>query len=406
MNPTTMWNKFRLIVVALIMTIFLSAAHSQTLQTKTSADSTVQEKTPFFVPNPQVIAKRKVKHMPLGEKAPDFNLPGVDGKFHKLSDYDGSKLLMISFTCNHCPAAQSYQDETMRIVNDYDIKDLQVVCISANSPLGLTLDELGHSDMGDDYEWMVVRAKEKGYNFPYLYDGDTHEASLKYGPAYTPHVFLFDKDRKLRYIGRLDNFENPGHGDGKTIRDAIDTLLAGGTIYKPIRKNFGCPIKWSWKNELRIKDNEAWAKKPVHLKELNYDELDALLKNKSKKLRLINFWATWCGPCTKEFPSLIEMHRIYSRYAFELITVSVDTPSKKDRALAFLESQNAAVTNYIYNGGDRENLINRVNPDWDGSIPLSILVEPGGKIVGYWNGAIDPYTVKKAIVDNKYMGRY
>jgi thiol-disulfide isomerase/thioredoxin len=294
----------------------------------------------------------------------------------------------------------------MRIVDDYDIKDLQVIAISANSPLGYTLDELGHSDMNDAYEWMVVRDKEMGYNYPYLYDGDTHEASLKYGPAYTPHVFLFDGERKLRYIGRLDGFEDPGNGDGKTIRAAIDTLLAGGEIERPIRKNFGCPVKWSWKNEMVVKDDAEWAEKPVRLKEIDFDDLNKLLENPGKKLKLINFWATWCGPCTKEFPSLVELQRIYSRYAFELITVSVDTPAKKDKALSFLESQNAAVTNYIYNGGDREDLINRVDPDWDGSIPLSILVEPGGKIVGYWNGAIDPYTVKKAIVDNKYMGRY
>ena len=384
----------------------LTFSYAQEVQTKATNESVAQDYSGTFKPDPQLIAKRKVKHLPIGEKAPDFNLVGVDGKFHKLSDYDGSKLLMISFTCNHCPAAQSYQDETMRLVNDYDNKDLQVIAISANSPLGYTLDELGHSDMNDEYEWMVVRAKEKAYNFPYLYDGDTHEASLKYGPAYTPHVFLFDEERKLRYMGRFDSFENPGHGDGKTIRDAINVLLAGGTIERPIRKNFGCPVKWSWKNELVVKDDAEWAAKPVHLKELDFDELNTLLENKSKKLRLINFWATWCGPCTKEFPSLIELQRIYSRYAFELITISVDTPAKKDRALTFLESQNAAVTNYIYNGGDREDLINRVDPEWDGSIPLSILVEPGGKIVGKWNGMIDPYTVKKAIVDNKYMGRY
>ena len=394
------------LIAIVVFGIFISSCANRSEHQKTKASNPKESIETTFKPNPQVIAKREVKHLPIGAAAPDFNLPGVDGKYHKLSDFDGSKLLMISFTCNHCPAAQSYQDETMRIVDDYDIKELQVICISANSPLGLTLDELGHSDLDDDYESMVIRAKEKNYNFPYLYDGDTHEASLKYGPAYTPHVFLFDSERKLRYIGRLDGFENPGHGDGKTIRDAIDTLLANGAIERPIRKNFGCPVKWSWKNELRIKDDAEWAEKPVDLKKLDFNELNTLLENPTKKIRLINFWATWCGPCVKEFPSLIELHRIYSRYAFELITVSVDAVSKSDKAFDFLKENNSAVTNYIYDGGDRENLINRVDPDWDGSIPLTILVEPGGEIVGKWHGAIDPNTVKKAIVDNKFMGRY
>ena len=390
------------LTIILMSLAFLTASFSLEAQSKTGS----QEQPGTFKPNPQVIPKRDVKTLPIGSKAPDFNLPGVDGKYHKLSDYDSSKLLMIIFTCNHCPAAQSYQDEIMRIVDDYDKKDLQVVCINPNSPLGMTLDELGHSDMTDDYESMKVRAKEKGYNFPYLYDGDTQETSLKYGPAYTPHVFLFDSARILRYVGRIDNFKDPGHGDGKTIRDAVNTLLAGGVIERPVRKNFGCPVKWSWKNELRVKDDAEWNAKPVSLKELDMAGLNKLLENPSKKLRLINFWATWCGPCTKEFPSLIEIYRIYSKYAFDLITISVDTPNKKDRALTFLENQHAAVTNYIFNDGDREDMINRVDPDWDGSIPLSILVEPGGKIVAKWHGMIDPYTVKKTIVDNQYMGRY
>ncbi|MCB0584637.1 MAG: redoxin, partial [Phaeodactylibacter sp.] len=136
------------------------------------------------------------------------------------------------------------------------------------------------------------------FNFPYLYDGDTEEASLKYGPVATPHVFLFDEGRKLAYTGRIDGSEKPGTANAEDLRGAIDAVLAGQPVETPVTKTFGCSTKWGWKVAYKEKVNKEWAEKPVSLAKLDEEGVKTLLKNEdSGKLRLVNIWATWCGPC-------------------------------------------------------------------------------------------------------------
>jgi len=146
-------------------------------------------------------ASEKVETLRIGQKAPDFNLPGVDGRNYKLADFVDADVLVIIFTCNHCPTAQAYEERIKKLAADYKNKGVALVAISANDPKAVRLDELGYSDMSDSFEEMKIRAKDMGYNFPYLYDGDNQKVSLAYGPARTPHVFIFDRQRELRYVG-------------------------------------------------------------------------------------------------------------------------------------------------------------------------------------------------------------
>jgi thiol-disulfide isomerase/thioredoxin len=131
-----------------------------------------------------------------------------------------------------------------------------------------------------------------------------------------------------------------------------------------------------------------------------------LVQNKSDKLRLINVWATWCGPCVTEFPSFIEMNRMYRGRDFELITVSADNPENKDKALKFLKKSQASVANYLFSLDDKYKLIEAIDPKWQGALPYTMLVEPGGKIVYAKQGIIDPKEMKKLIVENHMIGRY
>lgn len=133
--------------------------------------------------------------LPIGSKAIDFSLPGVDGKTYSLKDFASSKLLVLIFTCNHCPTAQAYEDRIKQFVVDYASKGVAIVAISPNDPLSVRLDEMGYTDVGDSFDDMKIRAKDKQFNFPYLYDGETSALSMKYGPQATPHVFIFDHDR-------------------------------------------------------------------------------------------------------------------------------------------------------------------------------------------------------------------
>src|SRR5450432_2466580 len=117
------------------------------------------------------------KTLAIGSDAPDFNLIGIDGKMHTLASFKDARILVIVFTCNHCPTAQAYEDRLIRLSSDYASSNVAVVAINPNDPKSLRLDELDFSDLGDSYEEMKIRAREKKFNFPYLFDGDTEFAS-------------------------------------------------------------------------------------------------------------------------------------------------------------------------------------------------------------------------------------
>ncbi len=347
------------------------------------------------------------KTLPIGAQAPDFRLPGTDGKTYSLASFSKADVLVIVFTCNHCPTAQAYEDRLIQLTSDYTSKNVAVVAIMPNDPLSINLDELGYTDMGDSFDEMKVRAREKKFNFPYLYDGETEKTSLAYGPIATPHVYIFDKKRILRYSGRIDDMEKPSKTPTQLdTRNAIDALLAGKPVPVATTKVFGCSIKWVEKSDWIEKSKERWAKEPVSLDTIDEAGIKKLLKNNSDKLRLINVWATWCGPCVTEFSEFISMNRMYRKRDFEFISISADELAKQTKALQFLQKQQASTRNYIFSGDNKYKLIEAVDPKWQGALPYTLLVEPGGKIVYAKEGIMDPFELKKAIVENAYIGRY
>jgi peroxiredoxin len=343
----------------------------------------------------------------IGSKAPDFKLQGTDGKTYTLASFAKAKLLLIVFTCNHCPTAQAYEDRIIQLTNDYKSKGVQVVAIMPNDPLAVRLDELGYSDMGDTYEEMKLRSKQKKYNFPYLFDGKTQSVAKAYGPVATPHVFIFDKERKLRYQGRIDNVEKPSKiPDHLDTRAALDELLAGKEVTTQTTKVFGCSIKWAEKKDHQKEIEEKWAKEPVDVEMIDEAGIKELLKNNSDKLRLINVWATWCGPCVTEFPDFITINRMYRGRDFEFISISADDPAQKEKVIKFLKGKQASGKNYLFSTDDKYKLIEAIDPKWQGALPYTILVEPGGKIVYGKQGRIDVALIKKAIVENPMIGRF
>lgn len=363
--------------------------------------------TTAFVANPQRVAEQPVPTLAIGEPAPDFRLPGVDGKYYSLSDFAEAKVLCIIFTCNHCPTAQAYEERIKAIVNDYREAGVAVVAISPNSPVSLLLEELGYTDLNDDFEAMIIRAREQNFNFPYLYDGDTHTASIPYGPVATPHAFVFDSDRRLHYTGRLDASEKPGTANAEDLRAALDAVLAGEEVAVPVTKTFGCSVKWAWKDEYKKKVEADWKARPVTLEDIDVEGLQELLRNEdSGKLRLLNVWATWCGPCIIEYPEFLDMQRMYGARDFEFVSLSADKPEQRDKVLRFLKEKESGVTNYLFANDDKYALIEAIDREWDGALPYTVLVAPGGEIVYRRMGSIDALELKQAIVEHPLMGRY
>jgi len=343
----------------------------------------------------------------IGNKAPDFNLPGVDGKNYSLADFKKANILVIVFTCNHCPTAQAYEQRIIKMTTDYASKGVQVVAIMPNDPHSVQLNELGYADTGDSFEEMKLHAQRKNFNFPYLYDGDHEATAVAYGPVATPHVFIFDKERILRYQGRIDDVEKPtGTPKNKDAQNAIDALLANKEPAIKTTKVFGCSIKWKEKEDLVAKSDSEWAAMPVTLDTIGESGIKSLLKNNSDKLRLINVWATWCGPCVNELPSFVTINRMYRKRDFEFITISADNPEKKDKVLKTLKELKLSNTNYLYNQDDKYKLIEAVDPNWAGALPYTILIEPGGKIIYARQGTINPMEMKTMIVENALIGRF
>ncbi|HWR74497.1 MAG TPA: thioredoxin family protein, partial [Bacteroidales bacterium] len=169
------------------------------------------------------IGQDEYRTLEIGKKAPDFNLPGVDGQMHSLSGFNDHSILVVIFTCNHCPTAQSYEERIISLVNDYQGRGVGFVAISPNDPLAIRLNELAYTDVGDDLESMKIRAKAKGFNFPYLYDGENQNVSRAYGPVATPHVFIFDAESIVQYAGRIDDSEEGVTDETKhDTRNALD----------------------------------------------------------------------------------------------------------------------------------------------------------------------------------------
>jgi peroxiredoxin len=350
-------------------------------------------------------AAEEVKTLEIGQAAPDFNLPGIDGKSYSLKNFKDAQLLVIVFTACHCPTAQAYEERIIQLVRDYQDKGVTLVAVSSNNPDAVCLEELGYTDLSDSFEEMKIRAKDKGYNFIFLYDGDKQEMARAYGPIATPHVFIFDRERKLRYHGRIDDMENPYKEPNKTdTRDVIEALLAGMPVPVEQTKVFGCSIKWLSKKAWRQQLNEQWAAKPISVEMIDSIGISGLINNTSDTLRLINVYATWCGPCVIEFPELVKIQRMYGGRKFEIISIGVDKPAQKENVLNFLEKYQAAFRNYLHQSEDVYSLIAAVDASWEGAIPYTLLIAPGGRIIYRQMGLIDPLEVKKTVVG--VLGRY
>jgi peroxiredoxin len=170
----------------------------------------------------------------IGSLAPEFNLPATDGKNYSLDAYKDKEAVIVVFSCNHCPYVQAYEDRMIAFQKDYAM-NLQIIAISSN-------EDVNYPE--DSFENMKARAELKKFNFPYLHD-ETQNIAKAYGATHTPEIFLFDKERKLVFHGKIDdNWKEPDSVQSHYLRNALDELLKGKQISVPETFTIGCTIKW------------------------------------------------------------------------------------------------------------------------------------------------------------------
>jgi peroxiredoxin len=357
----------------------------------------------------------------IGDRAPDFSLLGIDGKTYSLADFKEDPILIVIFLSNHCPVSHAAETRFIPFVAGLKGRGVGVVAINPNSLEGLRIDELGYSKYSDSYDDMKLYARDRGFNFPYVYDGDTQKTAMAYGCLCTPHIFVFDADRRLRYEGRFDDSQvaDPASVHATDGANAVYALLAGRPVPVEETRPFGCSTKWLTKKGQVAEGNEQWKNLPVTMETVDAAGITALARNPTERLRVINLWATWCGPCVEEFPGLVSLSRRLNSRDFDLITVSVDDPKDADKALAFLRREHAAVppgakaavakegrgtNNYLYTGPAGDALAQALDPQWPGGYPYTVVIAPGGKVLYRFTGGLDVADLQSKLIDT--LGPY
>ena len=344
----------------------------------------------------------------IGAPAPDFSLPGIDGKTHTLGEYASAQVLAIVFTCNHCPTAQLYETRLKKLVDNYAGKSVAFIAIEPNDPDAVRLDELGYTDVSDSFEEMKVRAAYRHFNFPYLYDGATQSVSNSYGPKATPHVFVFDAQRKLRFEGRIDNSQRESLVKTQETKAAIDALLAGQSVKVAHTGVFGCSTKWKSKSSSRLELLHEIEAEPVKLEDANAAELKKLRANPTGKVLLVNFWATWCGPCLVEFPGLQTTWRMFRKRDFDFVTVATNLPDEKAGVLKALQKEHASSRNLQFASDDTYAMQAAFDAKWESGVPFTMLISPEGKVLYQKVGELDVLALRRIILanlpDSDYLG--
>jgi peroxiredoxin len=360
-------------------------------------------------------------HLKIGDAAPDFSLKGVDGKTYRLADFKDAPVLMVVFLSDHCPYSHAAETRLLPLIAELKPRGLGVVAIMPNNPESMSIGELGYTKYGDSFDDMKLYAKEQGFTFPYLYDGDTQKTPKAYGCLCTPEVFLFDRDRKLRYMGRFDDsrFAETNTVHSSDTRNALEEMIAGKPVTTPVTKPFGCSTKWIENKPQLIAVDEKMYGAPVVLENIDATNVVAFVRNDTKKLRLINVWATWCAPCVAEFPGIVSISHRFANRDFEVITISVDDPKDEAKVKQFLDKQHATVpnrvqrslkvegrrtNNYLFTGASTGDLMKALDPDAPGPVPFTVLVAPGGKILYHRANQIDAADLSAKIVDQ--LGAY
>jgi peroxiredoxin len=229
----------RALVAVLGIALFVAGCTNQNQPSTDAAASLAETNNEAAVSEPVVTqtaaTEEEAAETPaeqIGKAAPEFEgIVGTDDAKHSLKDFADKKAVVLVFTCNHCPVAVAYEDRLIALQKDYESKGVQLVAINV-------------SNLEDDkLPAMKERAEQKGLPYPYLYD-PTQKVGRDYGAAVTPHIFLLDGERKIAYMGPVDDNMDESKVSVKYLRDAIDAVLAGSQPTSASIKPVGCGITY------------------------------------------------------------------------------------------------------------------------------------------------------------------
>ncbi len=337
----------------------------------------------------------------IGTPAPNFDLAGIDGKSHRLSDFASAKVLAIVMEDDHSPTSQLYEARIGNLYKDYKDKGVALVAISPDSPDAVPIDQMAYTDVGDRLEDMKDTAAYRHIDWPYLYDGDKQNVATELGATVTPEIFIFDQSRKLQYRGRIDDNLDASKVTSHDAQNAIDALLAGRPVSVATTDATGTPIYWASEKAAAQSDLAKTETDPLSVSLASKDELGKLRNNPTGKYLLVNFWATWCGPCVGEFPDLQDTYRMYGGRDFTFVTVSENDPTEKADVLEFLQKQHASTQqNLLFSLSDVYAMQAAFDPNMPGAVPVTLFFAPNADVLYEQVGDLDTMKLRHAILAN------
>ena len=338
--------------------------------------------------------------MPIGTAAPDFALQGTDGKIHTLAEFSKGKVLVVMFESVHCPVSENYEGRMRALYDTYHGKGVEFVAINPNNPKAVRLDELGYTDLTDAPDDMKIRVRDRQIPWPYVSDGETQSTAQKFGAVATPHIFIFDQDRKLRYEGRIDDNQNESLVKVHDAHDAIEALLSGGAVAVPHRPAFGCSTKWLSKAGDVDREMTKIHAEPVELTPASAADLAALRANTGDKVTVVHFWSTADANGEKNFADLQTTYRMYRGRSYNYVTVNTDPPANTTKATDFLHAQYASSHNLQLSPADLKAVESAFGTTWRPNEEFTAVIAPGGKLVYAHKGPFDILEVRHAVLAN------
>ena len=275
-----------------------------------------------------------------------------------------------------------YEQRIQQLANDYARQRRGRRRHQANDPKALRIDELDSSDISDTLDEMKIRAAYKHLTYPYLYDGDTQSVTRAYGPQATPHVFVFDQDRKLRYEGRFDNNYRIESVKTQDARDAIDALLAHKDLAVTHTGVFGCSTKWAEKNAAESTNRCAKSNaQPDHRGNGHRrGSEEAARQRRHRQVRRSSISGPpGAAPAFTKFPSCKTPSACTTSATSISSPCRANMPDEKAGVLKMLEKWHATSRNYLFASDDTAAMQKAFDPEWESAVPYTVLIAPDGQ---------------------------
>jgi len=257
---------------------------------------------------------------------------------------------------------------------------------------------MGYTDVDDSPAGMKARAAFRKLPYPYLYDGDGQTTAAAFGVETMPEIFVFDRERTLRYHGRIDDNVDESRVTSRDAHEAIEALLAARPVRVATTTARGCAIRWLSQTSHVVAEQAAILREPVTVEPIGEVDLTRLRGNGTNQITLVNFWATWCAPCVGEFPELQQTYRMYKSRGLRFVTVSANTPAERTAVLAFLREYHATSTNRQFDSDDIDALETAFDAKMPAALPFTLLLAPNGDVVHQQLGEADVPALRRAIL--------